>query len=248
MTTDNEEWIDQYLSMRLDPEALRSFLQRLDNDPALRQALEEQQWLAAAAGMSALHDQLEDIHHEYTAAQPAEFSAAPSPRKIFFFNRYAAAAAILLIIAAGAALLFERSASREHQLFARYYQQPPGLPTTMGPTADPAFADAMVDYKSGDYNAAAARFLALATPPVSDTTLFYLGAAYLGAGKYDSSCQILTSVKDVSFRDQASWYRALASIRLKRMVVARLILINIVAKPDNPYQAQAAALLKEWPK
>ena len=160
---------------------------------------------------AALEDRMEDFHQQATR-----------PVKKISWLRWGIAACLAAAVSFGALLFFSRSPGEK--LFAAYYKPDPGLPTLMGVSDHYEFEKAMVSYKTGDYQKALAGWRQLlSAQPGNDTLHFFIGSAHLAEGRADSAVASLNRVIAVpqsAFQSDASWYLALAWLKLNNRAEA----------------------------
>src|SRR4051812_67312 len=123
-----------------------------------------------------------------------------------------AAAFIAAIITVG--LYFANNQSAEEKLFASYYKADPGLATVMSVSDNYEFERAMVDYKTGNYSEALARWEKLAKEnTMSDTLQYFIGSAYLAHNNPSAAVVYfdkVTAKPKSTFTDDAYWYKGMA--------------------------------------
>ncbi len=199
------EQVERFLRKEMPPEEREAFLDRLATDGELQQVVEEMQLLSIGIQEAALQRNLDQFHKEMPALRPAK-------RNVFSTRRVAAAAVI--IVASALAFWLLLNGGREEKLFTSYYQPDPGLPTLMSSADNYEFYQAMVDYKSGEYEKAIAAWDALLQQqPANDTLSYYLGSAWLANKQPAKAITYLEKVAantNSSFVQDAGWYLALA--------------------------------------
>ena len=198
------EQIERFLQKEMLPEERQAFVNRLAADGELKQAVEEMELLSIGIQEVALQKKLDQFHEEMPAQHPAV-------KKVAFSKGWLAAAAII-VIASALVIWLLIGGSKEEKLFATYYQPDPGLPTVMSSTDNYEFYQAMVDYKSGEYDKAIAAWDALLQQrPGNDTLNYYIGSAWLAKEEPKKAIEFLEKVNANSrFVNDANWYLALA--------------------------------------
>lgn len=206
------ELISRYLHGELDTEERKAFEERLAADGELRQKVEEVEALAIGVREVNLADRLHEWHGEAADTGGGKAQVRPLYRRWWVV----AVAAAVLLVTAGVWFL-EWGQPMEKKLFARYYKPDPGLPTLMGVSDNYTFENAMVDYKTGDYQKAIAVWQQLLKEnPASDTLNYFIGSAYLAEAEADSAAAYFDKVVAVpgsAFLSDAHWYKALTLLR-----------------------------------
>ncbi|MGB3617718.1 MAG: hypothetical protein WBA12_06335 [Catalinimonas sp.] len=230
--------IEAYLMDQMNPDERARFQADRQDDHALDQAVREQEQLILAVETEGVRRTLAEI-----AAEEAHVAAPKAKQRRMWRPLLIGAAAAVALLIAGR-YFFRPDASSE--LFAAYYTPAPGLPTTLGATDEPRFAEGMVAYKLGEYEEARAQWLPLAD---NDTLNYYLGISYLAATAPDSALFYLRQVADnpaSAYREEARWYVALAHLQARQPERARTALKEL--DPEHPNREQIKALLKEIPR
>jgi tetratricopeptide (TPR) repeat protein len=134
--------------------------------------------------------------------------------------------------------------------YSQYFRPEPGLAVPMGVAESPRFAEAMTQYKLGDYDSALRSFQnLLSQKPNSDTLLYFIASAQLNRGKAVEAAATFKQVlnmRDSKFFDDALWYAALAALKQGRVDDCARALLKM---PDHsPYHQDAQALLKALKK
>ena len=97
-------------------------------------------------------------------------------------------------------------------------------------------------YAEGDYKRAIISFDSISNDV---TATFYNGLSHLYTGEYDDAIVLLgtSTLKASRYRDQASWYRALAKIKVGKKGEAKKSLEGIGKDPKHYKHAEARQLL-----
>ncbi|MBS1569106.1 MAG: hypothetical protein JST45_06645 [Bacteroidetes bacterium] len=188
------EAIEAYLLNKLsDTDRLR-FEEDLRKDPALQAEVAMQRENMLAVELGGMQRSLRRI-----MAQGEERGSMGWGH----FLKYAAAVAVLLT---GALWWFSRPPLNE-RLYAEYHQVDPGLPVPMSATRNPAFQDAMVAYKLGNFGEAIAKWTSLLSiSPANDTLNYYIASAQLAKGNAAEAIPLFKAVAN----DRASVFHAKA--------------------------------------
>ena len=189
----------------------RQLMERYATDSVWRNKADGVRLLVVGVQEAVLEDKLSGFHRQI----------ATPIRKINWF-RMGLAACIMSITALG--VLFFFSESPEEKLFVQFYEPDPGLPTLMGVSDNYEFENAMVAYKTGDYQKALDGWQGLLKAhPGNDTLTYFIGSAHLANGRPDSAVVKLANVVATPqsvFLSDASWYLALAWLKLNNKVEA----------------------------
>lgn len=140
---------------------------------------------------------------------------------IFQFNTWkvvSIAASLLMIVTLG--IWWYTQPNATDQLYARYYEQDPGLPTMMSHTQNYDLDKIMIDYKSEKYSKALRSWeKMLVDHPDNDTIQYFMGCAHLALGNTGDALVFLSHVvsqgEGVFYRD-ANWYLGLTLLKLRR--------------------------------
>jgi hypothetical protein len=163
-------------------------------------------------------------------------------------NYYWAAAVLAIAIASTLFLIVQRPDSSE-KLYLAYYQPYPISGITRDGSEekqDPA----VTAYGSGDYGRAALLLevkIAEATTSNAGELKLILGNCYLQLGQQNKAAQLFKQVMqgdDPLLSADASWYFALAQIRMSDMANAKVTLQSLMAS-NSAYRRQAAQLLED---
>lgn len=157
------------------------------------------------------------------------------------YLKYAAAVAALLI---GALWWFSRPPVNE-RLFAEYHQTDPGLPVPMSVTRDPAFQDAMVAYKMGEYKEAVAKWSGLLpASSAKDTLNYYIASAHLANGETAMAIpffEAVTSDPASVFHEKAKWFLFLSFLREGHYAEMRALGME----QDSTYGERAGRIMEQ---
>lgn len=188
----------------VDNKEERQLRERYATDSLWRNKADEARLLVVGIREAALEDKLPGFHRQVAA-----------PVRKTNWLRMGVAACIVGITTLGVLFFFSKSPGE--RLFSQFYKPDPGLPTLMGVSDSYEFENAMVSYKTGDYQKALYGWQGLRkSNPGNDTLAYFIGSAYLAQGRTDSA---LTNLNDVIavpqsvFRSDAAWYLALAWLK-----------------------------------
>lgn len=198
----------------MSPEELRAFETQVAADDILKKRVEEMEFLFVGIQEAALQNQLNDFHKDLVSA---EAPIVMAKRKTFSLKTWIAAAAVLILAASSLWWFLARKEGHE-QLYANYFQPDPGLPTVMSTADNYAFERAMIDYKTGNYEAAIKAWSNMLTSqPNNDTLNYFLGSASLASQQTEPAMNYFEKVIAISqsaFIQDAYWYVGLAALKL----------------------------------
>ncbi|KJD35830.1 hypothetical protein PW52_08860 [Tamlana sedimentorum] len=205
------EIIERYIKGNMTLKELQDINQLIELDTDFKQKVEEVKTYIHGIETQALKEKLDDFH-EATKNQP---NVAQKSNLIFLnFKRIAIAAAFII----GLGSIWYFSIPQNEKLYAKYYKNDPGLPTTMSSTNNFEFYSAMVKYKHGEYKSAIQSWNALvAKTPENDTLNYFIGVAHLANKNVDSAIPFLErtvqSKKDFPLINDANYYLGLAYLK-----------------------------------
>jgi tetratricopeptide (TPR) repeat protein len=242
--------IDQYLQGELPEEAQPAFEQRLQNDPAFAEALQERQqmhsYLKHQVQKPALEKRMADLGAQYfqdeedTTATSSEGGKVVPLWRRKSFGLVAAAAAIALILLVWnpfqtSANLYEQYAM--HPTLALQERNVDGISLE---TAEQAF-------NQGEYEAAFTQLSALVQQlPENPQLRLSLGIAALETGRTveaRTQFEALANGKS-ALQDYGRWYMALSYIKTGDYEAARPLLQALAEQP-SAFQQQAQDLLSQ---
>ena len=224
------ERIERYLLNQMSERDRLNFEKEMAQDEMLRNEVSLQEQLQAGIAVDA-------IGEEYQQDNP-ELSLTKEYRKSSFRPWLFKIAAALIIIAIPVYFLF----FNQSDLYNKYYEPDPGLPTEMGLTNNYDFLDGMVDYKRENYKIAQRKWSKLMEiNPDNDTLNYYLAMANLNLKSYTSAKEKLDKISPNSaFYHDALWFQSLLLIKNKDYDGAKEKLHELDSE-------KARELLKELP-
>lgn len=228
------EAIEAYVLERMSAGERLAFEQRLATDAALRAEVELERDNIRAIELGGLQRTMKLVAEEAGEVRQERKTG------VGYFLKYAAAAVLLV----GTLWWLNRPDANE-RLFAEHFTADPGLPVAMGATDDPAFADAMVSYKEGNYAEARAKWTPLQQQePSNDTLRYYMAMSLLAEGDAKAS---LTALEDLAhgpvsaFKSKAEWYLFLAYLKAGETEKAR----SFRFEADQANAERARAIMAE---
>jgi tetratricopeptide (TPR) repeat protein len=178
--------IEAYLLGRMSDAEREAFEAELENNKALKEAVDRERDLIDAVAVEGLNRDLDRIHDELYAAEEKK------SRKSLFIS---IAASVAVIIGFSLWYLGGDNLSDAETLAFNYTE--PGLPVPMSASDSYDFYDAMVDYKSEEYDVAISKWeKLLETEPSNDTLLYFIGASHFNLKSYDKAEEYLTAVSE----------------------------------------------------
>ncbi|MCG2420273.1 hypothetical protein K8089_14685 [Aequorivita sp. F47161] len=215
---ENQDLIDAYLLGNLEAKELAEFNEKMNLSTNFKQKVEEQKTMMESAEEINIKDLLEDFHKEIEDLSYSNWMSR---------GRLALAASVLILIAVSSWAIFFHENSAE-RVFAENFKPDPGLPTTMGTTANYNFYFGMVNYKRKNYTDAIASWEPLyAANPTNDTLVYFLGVANLANNNPRQAEKYLLLAQQNSesvFIEEAKHYLALTLLRKNNISEAKAIL------------------------
>lgn len=194
--------IEAYVLHTMPPESRAQFESEMSRDTQLAHEVELFKTLILASKKAGFERQIAQLPHA-AAAKPVV--------SMKVWMGIAAGIALLL-----AATFFFTRPGNEEQLFAAHASPDPGLPVPMSSTNAYDFYDAMVDYKSEDYDACIRKWSDLLQSDVTnDTLIYFIASAHFNKKEYPAAIKGYKAViQDSSseFRDRSEWYLVLSSV------------------------------------
>ena len=233
------ETISQYLEKQMTPAEAAAFEEQMKKDETLRQEVEEIRLLLLGVEEASVRKAMEKFHSGLPVVRTME-----DKKKNGTIRRWLAAASVILL--AGLSVWIYRSITDTSRgVFAEYYRQDPGLLTAMSSSDNFDFERAMVDYKTGNYAAAAAVWKRQAADrPDNDTLNYFLGTVSLAMNDPAGAAGYLRKVADQQqsvFAPDANWYLGLALLKLDSIPEAAAY----IERSDHPRKEALLQRLKE---
>lgn len=211
------ERIERYLAHSLSPEEHQKFESEIQNDPNLKQQVEEVQNLILGIESASLKQELDAFHEDMVPVRSLDHSGEQNTLKLKRFRKIIRYVAAAVVVMGFAGYLLINSNPTSEKLFAKHFVPDPGLPTTMSTSDDFEFYDAMVNYKRQEYELAIDKWEALyQANRKSDTLSYFLGVAHLANGNEKDAIDYLESLSGVaqnSFEIETNYYLGLAHLK-----------------------------------
>lgn len=233
-----EQWeeIERFLLQEMTSEEEERFRERMLLDPDLKKATEEVKLLSIGLQEEYLENKLDHFHKELVP------NSGPKKRngKLLSIKGWLVAASIVFVLVISGYFFFARK-NKNAELYAEYFKPDPGLVTAMGSSHNYQFDRGMIDYKTGNYEAAIKTWEGLLiAKPNSDTLNYFLGSAYLADKKTDEAISFfkkITALPPGSFTNDAYWYLGLSYLKQGKTHKA----VEHIKKSGNP---ESEAILK----
>lgn len=233
--------MDQYLEGKMSAGEAQAFESELRDNPKLADLLAQHQETILTIESVGVKNELSKIIEQNRKREQTE-------TKTISINRNVIAIAASIAILLGAFFYFRPfSPSQGQALYQAFYQADPGLPTMMGATDNPIFADAMVSYKEGEYQKALESFKMLSVANSSNDTLsFYQGICQLELGQTTESIESFSKINlsKPIWGNKAEWYQTMALLNANQLPEARSKLEKIANDGTHRYQQQAKEVLE----
>lgn len=234
-----EEWlsIENYLEGELDAQDVQHFEQKIAEDKVFADKVRQVKLYGKSIGDAAM----EEVLHRFSTKLRDEHRSVPAEVKPSYrsssnvnrqdassitFQNWMIAATFVLLVATGIYWAFYFSPDP----YTRYYKTEIGLYTYMGNTRDYNFDQGMVEYKTGNYDAALDNWRNVrASEAFADTLNYYIGNAYLAQGNFRDAEKYLLQVSDSqksNLRAKANWYLGLIKLKQKQPVDAKTYLMK----------------------
>ena len=210
----NTEEIADYLNGTLEPSKALAVKLAAEEDVALAGEIEVQRKLSRLVQIAALKKELDNIHVEYGVKEPDALSTNLFLKKKSAWPLIAIAAAITgLVIFLG---IYKSTAPYNAKLFNQYFTDDDGTPSLMGNKSS-SFDEAMVYYKSGDYQKAALDFNNLLDQQKSNDTLkYYEALCQVKLNNNPKALKLLGTISTKKGGDlyvKTAWYTALVLVK-----------------------------------
>ncbi|MES2772688.1 MAG: tetratricopeptide repeat protein [Bacteroidota bacterium] len=234
------EEIERYLLKSMTAEAQQGFVQKLANDPVLREQVQQVRLVIVGIKELSIQDSLEGFHNGI----PANTKMPAGKLKRMQAQRWLVAASVIAVLLLGGVWIYTKKSPNE-KLFATYFKPDPGLISAMSSTDNYVFDKAMIDYKTGNYEEAINAWEGLLKMDSRNDTLnYFIGAGYLALKNTKAAIpylQTVTAMPQSFFLKDGWWYLGLALIKEERLKEA----FEIINKTEHPQKIQ---LLQELNK
>lgn len=208
------EKIERYICDDMDPDERQEFTVRLQNDPTLREQVNEMRILFDSIEAQSFQEKMDEFHSDI----PGSTIKDPVPHRNLITLNYksiAIAASIILLLGLGGYWIFYQNSPKA--LYATYFNPDPGLSTVMGSSDDYPFYDAMVNYKYGDYSLALSKWNEqLEAKPRNDTLNYFIGVTKMALKDTNAAIPNFEKVVEQSssnFYNEAQFYLGLAFLK-----------------------------------
>ncbi|MEO8067815.1 MAG: hypothetical protein ABI599_09005 [Flavobacteriales bacterium] len=210
-----------------------AFEQEMAKDAALRAEVDLQRENTLAVELGGMERTLRMLGAEHDGSATKENSG---------WSQYLKYAAVVAIVLSGAFWMLTRPSANE-RLFAENFNVDPGLPVPMSATDKPAFHDAMVAYKLGDFAEARGKWSSLLqAEPTNDTLRYYIASAALAMDDAAAAIPLFEGVAAdtaSAFHDKSQWYLFLAYVKAGNGAKAKATRLD-----DDPAYGDRARAIK----
>ena len=235
---------ERYLDGRMGTDQQRLFEVRLSADPLLASQVQELRMISTGIGEAMLVEQMQRFHAPLTKEKGSSSDGMPSDavdgdvskagltakkKKASpvvrmdhsgngrIFRNWMVAASVLVIAVIGFWMV-SRAPAGDSQLYTTYFNKDPGFITAMSSTQHYDFDRAMVDYKSGEYDAAIGAWTKMAVAGTANDTLdYFIASAYMADQQQARAIPFFEKVLKApagAFTEEANWYLGLALVKL----------------------------------
>jgi tetratricopeptide (TPR) repeat protein len=236
------EAIEQYILQQMPAEEKNAFTKRLATDQELQHKFDTVRLLLVGVQEASIKNRMEVFHTDLLSS--GKNTIRLSGKMASIKKRWLVAASIIFIATLGSLFYFNQE-TREEKIFAAYYQPDPGLISAMSATENYLFDRAMIDYKTGKYDAALKTWESmLVSKPGNDTLNYFIGSAYLAKEKNELALAHFQKVilnPDSYFLNDAYWYIGLVLLKENKIREA----ISFIEKSEH--QDKNSLLLKLSP-
>jgi len=190
MSQEEFEKIESYLTGQMSEEQLSDFKLEIENNPDLKEKVEDLKTQILAVEEVSLREKLDSIHKDMSKISGSEKKST----KIVSFNRFfAIAASVAFLVALG--YMFLGNNDQHDKLYAEFFKPDPGLVTPMSSSENYEFYRGMVDYKRGEYELAINRWQEqLKMKPDNDSLNYFIGMTLMAQNKLEKAKPFLQSV------------------------------------------------------
>lgn len=249
---DYKEKIEMYLNGELKGEALKSFLDNLDNDAfymkefTIRKEIED---ALTESDVIELKNNLDRIHLSIGDSSQKKI-------KRFEFNTtnfrwLLVAATLTLVLVSSAILLYVNNKSYSAgELYSMYYKPYDSYVNVRSGkiNSDDIFINALIKYEKMDFVDASTLFKqVLDIDKTNIASNFYAGVCYIETQKFEKaseSFQFIINHNDNLFVEQAKWYLALSYLKSNQKEIAKKHFEAIV-NSQSYYKEKATEILDQ---
>ena len=207
------EAIERFLHNKMQPQEKEAFITLVSSNEFLKKNVDEMRLIFLGIEEASLTEKLVAFHND--SARKSKSSKQGAVRTLSI-ESWLAAASVLMIISIAAWLIFLKPDKNE-RLFTEYFHSDPGLVSAMSSSANYSFDRAMVDYKTGNFDAALKTWDSLQRiEPDNDTLNYFLGVASLADHEPDNGINYLQKVAAIPasvFVKDANWYLGLSYLK-----------------------------------
>jgi tetratricopeptide (TPR) repeat protein len=230
---------DAYTQGRLSETESKAFEARLVSDPELKKEFEE--YIHIVNGVRAHEQEKIKKQLQQRGLHRTEHGSWKAYRTVAAI----AAVALLLIIPA---YVIYRISTQSSRLASEYYIEDPGLPVTMGASANSQLNQAMVEYKDKQFQASLDKIMNLLSgKPDNDTLNYYAGICLYQLGETDKAIERFENVTDAgsAFYFRAKYNLAISLLKNGNSSEASMLLKAVSDDGPGTFREKATELLNK---
>ncbi|MEM9821269.1 MAG: tetratricopeptide repeat protein [Bacteroidota bacterium] len=253
------EQIDRYLLGQLSKAESEQLMQSLNEHPEMKDELKIRQDMMKGIDAYVSRDlkkRLRGLQEEVKAEAIETAEAAPAILGVSknLYRWLAAAAALAILIALAFWLTPSSTPSSTpspEQVFAHYYQPYQDVFSIRNDNADQALLQANASYLRKEYTQALSLFQPLLQKePKNSRLLLAIGICELETAQAQAALQrfqAIIQLEDIYLGDQAKWYAALASVKIKDYKMAKMYLQELTTNKEADHHLEAIELMQQLP-
>ncbi len=239
----SKEQISDYITDKLNGEALRTVEHHLIDCPFCNDAVEGYSIVNEAPQVYTLESQLKPVTSKVTKRH-----------KLPIYNLNKIAAAILLLVLPAALFFYLNRNAKNQDLFSVYHATYDSSFTTRAAsdkntaTSNKELEKAFQYYEAGDFENSIVHFDNYIKEQQQDEeAILYLGLAYLEEAKTSKAIQYLNSLRlnSQSYYEEATWYLALAYTKEQDHQKAKEILEELLKIENGYYHKETNELYQQ---
>ncbi len=242
----NHAIMEDYVMGKLSSQELSNFEQQLQNDPDLKQSLEDYKLLVAGIKYSGRHqllNKLKAIEEEFSEKSNKTKTVRLIPRRFYYI------AASLAIILVSLILIFRLPEPSSRQLAQAYFNP---YPTTIGSSTRSInqnhsdLDEAMNNFEAGNFDKSIEILKTLPIDKNEYIIQFYLANAYQAKSSFDEAEKIYIELQQRGgeLQDQVNWYLSLCYLEQNKTSLAKQTLQQL-AEGKSSYKSKASELLSK---
>lgn len=237
---DKETLLVQYFEGTLTDAERALFAEKLESDAEFKAEFEFQKNVKAAI-------QLEERKKLKAKLKVLENQRTPKKTKKYSVRWLSIAASFIVFISVGYWLFMSQNSN--DSLYKNYYETFPNVeaPVVRGSVSNDIKSEAFYAYDSKQYDEALCLFSEIFEQDKDDYALFYKGLSLMELERFPEAVTVFEGYQtkpNSAFNSYVKWYLALSYLK-KNETVKSKVLIQELAKSENPFQNQAKELLRD---